>query len=230
MIKIISFDLDGTLMDKTKFDDLLWFKEIPKIYAKKHGIGFEEAKKKVSEIYYQHDHTKANWYMPSFWFKHLDLKENPEEIMKELQKGCEIFPEVLDVLARLKKKYRLIILTHSTHEMNEFKLEVEGLKGYFDEIISTVTDLNLTKKSDKVYQMLLEKFNIKKEEIVHIGDNYEFDYDMPKNMGIKAFFLDRDIAEENIDRGNENKGTKDEEVRKDIVKDMLEFEKRLEKM
>jgi putative hydrolase of the HAD superfamily len=29
------------------------------------------------------------------------------------------------------------------------------------------------------------------EEIIHVGDHYEFDYLVPRSLGIRAFFLDR---------------------------------------
>jgi FMN phosphatase YigB (HAD superfamily) len=46
-IKLISFDLDGTLVDKNSFDKIFWEEEVPKLYAAKKGMSIEEAKKKV---------------------------------------------------------------------------------------------------------------------------------------------------------------------------------------
>jgi len=38
----------------------------------------------------------------------------------------------------------------------------------------------------------LSKLKIKPEELVHVGDNREFDYRSPKKIGIKSIYLNRD--------------------------------------
>ena len=48
MHKIISFDMDGTLVD-VEFTDWVWGHGIPSLYAEKAGVSFEEAKTFVVE-------------------------------------------------------------------------------------------------------------------------------------------------------------------------------------
>lgn len=50
MTKIISFDMDGTLVD-SEFTDWVWLHGIPKLYARKKGLSFDEAKALVVEEY-----------------------------------------------------------------------------------------------------------------------------------------------------------------------------------
>ena len=45
-LKIISFDVDGTLVN-LEYNDLIWFKEIPELVAKKKKINFEKSLKYV---------------------------------------------------------------------------------------------------------------------------------------------------------------------------------------
>ncbi|PJB21973.1 MAG: hypothetical protein CO114_02500, partial [Euryarchaeota archaeon CG_4_9_14_3_um_filter_38_12] len=41
------------------------------------------------------------------------------------------------------------------------------------------------------YLKLLESLRVSKDEIIHVGDHYEFDYLVPKRIGIKSFYVDR---------------------------------------
>jgi len=208
---LISFDLDGTLVDYTQFDMLFWYEEVPKLYAIKHKLSFEEAKKQVIAEYDRVGSSNINWYNPSFWFKHFSFLVSHKKIIGDMKKNIVLFNDVIPALSRLKKNNTLIILTHSSHEFNEFKLEAEGLKGMFSKIISTTSDLHVTKKSEKVYQMISDEFGISPKEIIHIGDDYEFDYQAPRRIGIRAFYLDR---------SGKKKG-------EDIVSSLLDFEKAL---
>ncbi|MBT4540359.1 HAD family hydrolase [Candidatus Woesearchaeota archaeon] len=195
-IKLISFDLDGTLVDKNSFDVLFWNEEVPKLYAKKHNICIEEAKKIVTEHYHSEIHKgllkTTNWYRPKHWFNFFDLKEDHVAILKDLQPKIKIYNEVVEVLKKLHKKHKLIIITHSTKEMIKLKVEVEGIKDYFQEIISTPDDFEVVKKDDKIYDIVLKKYNLKPDELLHVGDNKEFDYNVPRKKGVNALFLDRE--------------------------------------
>ena len=50
MKKVVSFDLDGTLVD-AGYGDVVWNRGIPEEYAKKYCISFEEAKVLIRKQY-----------------------------------------------------------------------------------------------------------------------------------------------------------------------------------
>ncbi|PKP56800.1 hypothetical protein CVT91_12195 [Candidatus Atribacteria bacterium HGW-Atribacteria-1] len=60
-LKIISFDVDGTLVD-LEYNDLVWFKEIPELVAQKKKISFERSLKFVYEEYAKLGEHNLNWY------------------------------------------------------------------------------------------------------------------------------------------------------------------------
>ena len=44
MVKVVSFDLVGTLID-SYYEDYVWKEVIPQLFARKKGVSFEEARK-----------------------------------------------------------------------------------------------------------------------------------------------------------------------------------------
>src|SRR3989338_9733409 len=102
MIKVISFDLDGTLAEE-EFDTIIWFEEIPKLYAKKYKIPIKKAKKFVFAEYnkFRHDHR---WADVGFWFEHFEL-ENWQKLLDDLKHKIRLFPDTIPVLKELNKKY-----------------------------------------------------------------------------------------------------------------------------
>ena len=188
MIKVISFDLDGTLAEE-EFDTIIWFEEIPKLYAKKYKIPIKKAKKFVFAEYnkFRHDHR---WTDVGFWFEHFEL-ENWQKLLDDLKHKIRLFPDTIPVLKELNKKYELIIITSSEKKFLELKLDAENLRNYFEYIFSMPTDFRQLRKDETVYLKILDKLKIKPDEIIHIGDNEGFDYKAPKKVGIKAYILDR---------------------------------------
>lgn len=44
-IRLVSFDLDGTLVN-SKFVDLVWMEGVPRLYGKRHGVDFTEQRRR----------------------------------------------------------------------------------------------------------------------------------------------------------------------------------------
>jgi putative hydrolase of the HAD superfamily len=70
-------------------------------------------------------------------------------------------------------------------------MEATGLGGYFDRIFSATSDFGEVKKTVGFYQRICQILGVNPQEVIHIGDHYEFDYLVPRSLGIYAFYLDR---------------------------------------
>jgi HAD superfamily hydrolase (TIGR01549 family) len=190
MIKVISFDLDGTLVDHTNFDLYFWYKEVPRLYSEEYGVALNEAKTRVFSEYDKIGRNHVDWYDPAYWFNRFNLTASHERVINDLRSNVKLFPDTLSVLGKLKK-YQLVIVTNSTKAFVKIKMEVEQLSEYFDAVFSAVDDFKTVKKNSRVYLEILRKYGLNSNEIIHIGDDWEFDYLVPRQLGITSFYLDR---------------------------------------
>ncbi len=188
--KIVSFDLDGTLVDFRSFDDIFWYKEIPKLYAKRRGVAFAAARKICLNEYGKVDKRKPEWFRPSFWLSRLDLDCKLEETTADMGCDVRILPHAKRTLSKLSKKYKTVVFSHSSKELLKIKMNTEKLGDYFYKVFSTVDDFNMV-KDQKSYSMLLKKLKIEPEQLIHVGDNYKLDYLIPRSLGITAIYIDR---------------------------------------
>lgn len=187
-IKIVSFDLTGTLVDRS-FIDSIWFEAIPKMYAEKERISFEQAMELVRREYEKVGDKKMEWYDVNYWLRHFGIEVDGKALLKKFRHRVNVYPEVPGVLKDLGKKYKLIIITNSTRDFLEF--EISGIKGHFSEIFSSTSDFKQVKKTLGFYSKICEILGVGPQEVVHVGDHRYFDFIIPRKFGIKAFYLDR---------------------------------------
>ena len=72
MTRIISFDMDGTLI-ASEFTDWVWGHGIPTLYAEKMGLPFERAKEAVEKEYKKVGEGALEWYDIKYWFHFFQL-------------------------------------------------------------------------------------------------------------------------------------------------------------
>jgi putative hydrolase of the HAD superfamily len=190
MIKIISFDFDGTIAKHT-FADAFWLEGVPALYAKQHHVDVEAAKKYLFEEYDKIGDNRIEWYDPGYWFDRFDLQADWEKMLLKYQKNVEIYPEVPSVLKRLSASYILIVSSNAKKEFIDVQLRQSKLSGYFDQIFSSTSDFHTVKKVTDFYAMICKKLRIQPQEMIHVGDHKEFDYLSPQNLGITSYYLDR---------------------------------------
>jgi putative hydrolase of the HAD superfamily len=194
MIKIISFDLDGTLVQNT-FADSVWLKGFPTLYAKEKNITIDEAKEFLFKEYDKVGMARKEWYDIDWWFKRFQIKKDWHDLLSDFRTNIHIFPESKNVINKLSKKFKLIIVSNAKREFVDIQLKQTSLKPYFHSIFSSLSDFDSVKKFPDVYRKICDILNVQVNEIIHIGDNKEFDFLSPKRIGIKSFYLNRDRTE-----------------------------------
>ena len=108
MMPVISFDLDGTIV-KPDFNELIWLKVVPSLYARKYGITFEEAKNRVIKAYSGIGEGDVRWYRLDFWLERFQLDLDQNELLEKYADKVEVYPEVLPVLKELRCNFQMVI-------------------------------------------------------------------------------------------------------------------------
>ena len=186
-IEVVSFDMEGTLVP-TDFSSLIWETDIPLLYGEKNGLGFDEAKRHVIAEYDSIGQGAPEWYDVDYWFSRLGLDGDWRLLLEERRGVCVPFPEVHGVLERLGKGYRLIVSSNTIREFLEIQLRC--LPDIFEEVFSAPSDYGGVKDAG-FFRRVSETMGVELERIVHVGDSARFDYDVPHELGLEAYLLDR---------------------------------------
>jgi HAD superfamily hydrolase (TIGR01549 family) len=186
--------MDGTLVDP-EFTDWVWLHGIPKLYAQKRGFSFDEAKALVVEEYQKVGEGAIEWYDIKYWFRLFQLDQTWEILMEHYADKISAYQDARQILERLKERYPIVLASNAGREFIDIEMEVTGLGRYFDRIFSATSDFRVVKKTIQFYQQVCEILKAEPEEIVHVGDHYEFDYLVPRSLGIQAFYLDRSVKQ-----------------------------------
>jgi HAD superfamily hydrolase (TIGR01549 family) len=189
--KVVSFDLDSTLIEAC-FADSVWLEGIPSLYSVKSGVSFEDAKRTVKEEYERVGKQRLEWYDLQYWIEKFDLNALPRELLESFSNRVKVFPDVPHVLAELKHRgFRLVVVTNGHREFLDFELSQAKINCFFERVFSSTSDFGLVKKTVTPYQKVCNILDVSPEEMVHVGDDVIFDFDVPKRLGILAFHLDR---------------------------------------
>lgn len=189
--KIISFDMDGTLTD-ISFVNSVWLQGVPELYSLKNQIPFDEALRQVKFEYDKIGKEKIEWYDLGYWLNKFEINMKPEQVLASFADRIHVFEEVREILEKLKKSgYKLIIVTNARREFVDLEMEQTKIKRYFENIFSSPSDFKLTKNGTAVYEKVCIACEISPIDMIHVGDNSEFDFKVPRQIGISAFLLDR---------------------------------------
>jgi putative hydrolase of the HAD superfamily len=182
--------MDGTLVDP-EFTDWVWGHGVPTLYAEKAGLPFEEAKTFVVEEYSKVGEEAVEWYDINYWLNFFQIEMNWKELLERYTDKIKIYPDVNHLLERLSDQFALVLTSNAGREFIDVEMEATGLKKYFGRIFSATSDFKKVKKTTDFYQRICQILRVKPQEIVHVGDHHEFDYLVPRSLGIHAFYLDR---------------------------------------
>ena len=188
MIRIISLDMDGTLVN-SRFVDKVWMEGMPRLFAERTGLDFPAAREYVIGEYMKIGSDHLEWYDLKFWIDKFGLSMGKEEILELYEDEIEVYPEVEEVLELLSENYELVVTSNAAREFID--IELDGLQGYFREVFSATSDFREVKKSPLLYGAICAHLDARPFEVLHIGDHYSYDYESALDAGLDALFLDR---------------------------------------
>lgn len=102
-----------------------------------------------------------------------------------------VYEETLRVLDELKGKYRLLLLTNGSPDLQNTKLELTPeLVPYFDHIVIS-GDFGRGKPDPSIFEHALTLMSLKADEVIMVGDNLMTDILGASRTGIKSVWINR---------------------------------------
>ncbi len=119
-----------------------------------------------------------------------NINKSMRNELLNLYKILNTFPEVKDVLSKLKEKnYKLAILSNGTPDLLNELVKSNNLDNIFDDIFS-IEEVGVYKPDSKVYDMPVKKYKIQKEEIAFLSAN-TWDVSGGGNYGYCSIWVNR---------------------------------------
>ena len=110
--------------------------------------------------------------------------------MKELYRILSTFPEVPEVLKKLKEKnYKLGILSNGTPALLNELVKGNKLENLFDDIFS-IEEVGIYKPDSKVYDLPIKRYKIQKNEVAFLSEN-TWDVSGGGNYGYNSIWVNR---------------------------------------
>lgn len=207
MINVVLFDADGVLFDVTGIHDGV-VKELLESLSLNKNLDAEKVHKEWDhedeklqsessspDTYLNPPETLARSLIKVFERRNISFsmhyaKEIAEKTIERFCTLSRLFPETKEVLAILRKKYVLGIISNMSIKATARKLEKAGIGNFFQHIIGPDT-VQVYKPALKIFRHALNLFMIEPERVVFIGDNHRTDIVGATKAGITTILLDR---------------------------------------
>jgi putative hydrolase of the HAD superfamily len=198
MIKAILFDLDDTLIDFKGMKEAA-IKEASKAMVKA-GLDMpeKEAYDKLNEAYWKN--IESNTAIADF-LKQLGklddriLAAGINGYLRGKLAHTDPVPGALDVIKKLKKKYKVGVITDAPRLKAWQRLNLMGMDKLFDVVVA-YEDTGKRKPDEMPFRVALKKLGVKPEEAIMVGDWYERDVEGAKKVGMKAVLVGKPCGNE----------------------------------
>ena len=190
MIKNIILDVGGVFFDDSKHNiERLLKKNCDNIYKKAYGNGFKKCL--LGEISVQ-EHINSLKKEEEFKYINYILKKD------NLIESYPLMKDNFEYIKRLKERgFKLYLLTNITEDSYNYINDLININKIFNGGIYSYQEHQIKPNYD-IYNLLVNKFKLKKEETVFFDDK-EKNVIAANNIGIKSFvFTSIDDIEKNI--------------------------------
>ncbi len=189
MLKIIIFDLDGTLYKSSaiskNFADAAYhaLSKLKNIEAKEAQRLIEEKREDLQDEYgspVPYTLTLKTFGLPvERWHEENVAYFDPRDYLKKDER-------LKKRLGELKKNYRLAILTNNNRIQTDRILEALDLKNMFEKIF-TYNSFKLLKPDPQFFRRAAEDMNVAPEECCFVGDRYNVDLNPAHSIGMQIY-------------------------------------------
>jgi putative hydrolase of the HAD superfamily len=101
----------------------------------------------------------------------------------------KLYPEVLDVLQQLRERFQLAVISNFDGRLR-FILQNLGISKYFAHVFIS-SELGADKPDPGIFRRALKIMHLHANEVLHVGDDPERDWEAATAAGLYVFRLDR---------------------------------------
>lgn len=180
MIKVVLFDYGHTLMQVKKKDK--------EMIIEKFGLTEEEYKNGY-EIYLIYSRGRIN--SDEQYLKQCSNfigKPVTKEFLDAIHEIEIIDEKTIELIKKLKKKYKLAIIANNVKSWVLGRLEKHGIRNYFDAIVAS-SEIGIRKPDPRIFTFALNKLKVNPKECIFISDELNDDLAGAKVLGIKTVWL-----------------------------------------
>lgn len=199
---MIFFDIDGTLFDQEnaeKFAAIRFFKEhITDLQVnQKEFVAIRDAYHNNFQIYLLKGlsaQERNRMLMKDLFGHHISNEMADQKIydfLKLYKQNWILFNDVIPCLEQLKsKQLNLGIICNGDYERQMDKLNILGIKQYFD-VITISNQKGLAKPHKHIFLKACNEANIKPEQSYYIGSDLVYDAIASKKAGMNGIWINR---------------------------------------
>lgn len=189
---VISFDIFDTLLLRPYVQPTDLFIHLEQL---NNATGFAQSRIQAEitarNKYYSQDEVTYEQIYEQIEDKYKYLKSKELDLERQVLTQN---PEIFEVYKYSVKKGKRIILVSDMYLPKVFVAEILEKNGYVNyEEFYLSSELRRTKSSSELYKDLLSNINVLPKDILHIGDNYQSDIEIPSKLGITAFYYEKII-------------------------------------
>jgi len=204
VLKVIAFDIDGTLFDhqgsagnaiRRVVQENLWSEsaDIEAKWQELEGIHFTQFAN--GEITFEEQRKRRMVGIISFL--NVEVEHPPEKYFQDYLRyyTWKAFPEVDGVLRELAEMgLPLAVLTNGQSVQQNLKLSQLGIEHYFELILAS-DQLPEFKPHPNAFHAISAYFGVEPHEVIYVGDNFEIDVIGATAAGLRTIWIDREPEE-----------------------------------
>lgn len=188
-IKVVAFDIDGTLYEERKLNRRIFFHFLKHLrFFSLYGLARVELRK--SDYYADFKTAQAELMAKKLHCTPQKAQKKLDDIvyygLRKYFTKFDCMKGSRELIKRLKEAgLKVALLSDFPPEQ---KGDLWGLKPYCDLLLGT-EEVGALKPSPKAFLALAERLGVPAEEIFYIGNNHKYDVLGPKNAGLKAGWI-----------------------------------------
>lgn len=197
MIKLVCFDIDDTLMDFHKGEEIAFFETMKHVNvecSEQDYLDYKRINAGLWKALERNEITKDKLKVHRFELFKLENNKDFDSLSVSklyenlLGKQCFLFENAIDVVEACYKLCDLAVTTNGISHIQRSRLKLSGLEKYFKYLFIS-EELNSSKPHLAYYEAIMKQSGCTPEEILIIGDSLSADILGAQNSGCKSVWF-----------------------------------------